>query len=171
MRGCISLHLETFSDVFKLVNVNITPISFNYPQNHKTDEQSTGTGRKMFHLWKPIRIQSPTGEEFPATQLQKPSLCINWIWLNKYKREEEKNNPHLLARMSGSYPSLRIFLVISSTLLFVSMNTILLFSFSAIISFNSVLSLQENAKKKKQKKGEYIPYIVKLNSKIKAHTH
>lgn len=51
--------------------------------------------------------------------------------------------------MSGSYPSLRIFRVISSTLLFVSMNTILLFSFSAIISFNNVLSLQWNAKKKK----------------------
>ena len=65
------------------------------------------------------------------------------------KREKRKNNnTHLAVRISGSYPSLRIFRVISSTLLFVSMNTILLFSFSAIISFNNVLSLQRNAKKK-----------------------
>lgn len=95
-------------------------------------------------------------------------LCLQIHFKNPLNRQINKtekrknNNAHLAVRISGSYPSLRIFRVISSTLLFVSMNTILLFSFSAIISFNNVLSLQRNGGKKKR----YIPYTVKLNSLI-----
>lgn len=47
---------------------------------------------------------------------------------------------------TAGHPSRFIFLAISSTLRFVSIKTIVLFSCSAIISFKSVLSLQEKKK-------------------------